>query len=171
MKEKSNEIHRKIKRKTRKEREDILKERMGEKFLNSKEIEKLKMEFLGKNKELKFDKKVLENKLKEFECNLNEGKIKDIFNEVDKKGKIKIDFELFLDYLSSEIDFSEETLRRIYNMYINENKEDTLNLENLKKLNSIYNEKELQEIIEGTNSNNSGKINFEDFCNIITTKL
>ena len=66
---------------------------------------------------------------------------------------------------------TEDSLRQVFSLFIWDDKSEYLTIEHLKKLNSVYNDDELQELINATNSQNSGKVSFEDFYKIITTKV
>ena len=160
-------------RKTRKEREEILRNRMGFQYLNHKELSFLKEIFKSLTKEYPgyLNKEEFENALNSFGCSFDSGKITNLFNELDKKGNKRIDFDEFLDYISSEIRISEETLRQVFGMIIGNDEGDFINLEMLKKIKSVYNEEELKELIDSTDSSHSGKVNFEDFYKMIMTKV
>ena len=92
-----------------------------------------------------------------------------LFNEADKNGSKTIDFDEFIDSISSELKLSEETLRKVFEMIAGEG--EFITFEELKKINKVYSDDELKELIEGTDSTHTGKVNFEDFYNIITTKV
>ena len=160
-------------RKTRKEREEILRNRMGLQYLSQKELTFLKDTFksLDKDNSGFIDKEEFENALNSFGCSFDSGKITNLFNEIDKKGNKRIDFDEFIDGISSEIQFSEETLRQVFGMIIGNEEGDFITLESLKKLQTIYSEEELKELIESTDSSHSGKVNFEDFYKMIMTKV
>ena len=160
-------------RKTRKEREEILKSRMGLKFFNSKELKLLKDAFkrLDTDKSGTIDKEELEQALNSYGCTFDSGKVINFFNDADKKGTKRIDFDEFLDSFSSEMKLSEDTLRQVFSLFLGNEKDDFLTVEHLKKLNSVYNEEELKELIDATDSTHSGKVSFEDFYKIINTKV
>ena len=160
-------------RKTRKEREEILKSRMGLKFFNSKELKLLKDAFkrLDTDKSGTIDKEELEQALNSYGCAFDSGKVINFFNDTDKNGTKRIDFDEFLDSISSEMKLSEDTLRQVYSLFLGNEKDDFLTVEHLKKLNSVYNEEELKELIDATDSTRSGKVSFEDFYKIINTKV
>ena len=160
------------KRKTRKEREEILRNRMGLQFLSFKELSLLKNIFksLSKDNSNYLNKEELDKALNSFGCSFDKGKLNDLFQEIDKNGSKTIDFDEFLDSISSELKISEETLRQVFGMIV-ENDKDYITLNDLKKLNSVYTEDELKELIDNTDSTHSSKVNFEDFYKIITTKI
>ena len=160
-------------RKTRKEREEILKSRMGLKFFNSKELKLLKDAFkrLDTDKSGTIDKEELEQALNSYGCAFDSGKVINFFNDADKNGTKRIDFDEFLDSISSEMKLSEDTLRQVFSLFLGNEKDDFLTVEHLKKLNSVYNEVELKELIDATDSTHSGKVSFEDFYKMINTKV
>ena len=59
----------------------------------------------------------------------------------------------------------------MFSTFIGDEKGDCLTIEHLKKLNSVYSEDELKELIDATDSTHSGKVSFEDFYKMITTKV
>ena len=160
-------------RKTRKEREEILRDRMGLKFLNSKELKLLKDAFkkLDSNHSGEIDKEELEQAISSYGCAFDTGKVMRFFTDADKNGSKRIDFDEFLNSICSEMKLTEEALRQVFTLFIGNNKDDALTLDHLKKLNSVYNEAELKELIDLTDSAHSGKVNFEDFYKMITTKV
>ena len=159
------------KRKTRKEREEILRNRMGLQFLSFKELSSLKKIFKSLSQGNSYiNKEEFDKALNSFGCSFDKGKLDDLFQDIDKSGKKTIDFDEFLDSISSELKISEESLRQVFGMIV-ENDKDYITLNDLKKLNSVYTEDELKELIENTDSTHSGKVNFEDFYKIITTKI
>ena len=159
-------------RKTREEREEILRERMGLQFFNYKELTLLKNVFksLDKDNSGFINKEELEKALNSYGCSFDKGKISNFFLEADKNGSKTIDFDEFLDNISAELKLSEETLRQVFEMIVG-NEGEFITLDDLKKLNSVYNEQELKELIDNTDSTHSGKVNFEDFYKMITTKI
>ena len=160
-------------RKTRKEREEILRDRMGLKFLNQKELKLLKEAFkkLDLNKSGAIDKEEFFLALSSYGCAFDAGKVMNFFNDADKNGTKRIDFDEFLDSISSEMKLSEEALRQVFALFIGDEQNDCLTINHLKKLNSIYNEDELKELIDATDSTHTGKVSFEDFYKMITTKV
>ena len=161
------------KRKTRKEREEILKSRMGLKFLNQKELKLLKDTFkkLDSNKSGEIDKEEFEQAISSYGCAFDTEKVINFFTDADKNGSKRIDFDEFLDSISSEMNFSEEALRQVFSIFIGDAQGDCLTMEHLRKLNSVYSDDELKELIDATDSTHSGKVSFEDFYKMITTKV
>ena len=168
---KTNSFKKLHKRKTRKEREEILRNRIGLQFLSFKELSSLKKIFKSLSQGNSYiNKEEFDKALNSFGCSFDKGKLDDLFQDIDKSGKKTIDFDEFLDSISSELKISEETLRQVFGMIV-ENDKDYITLNDLKKLNSVYTEDELKELIDNTDSTHSGKVNFEDFYKIITTKI
>ena len=168
---KTNSFKKLRKRKTRKEREEILRNRMGLQFLSFKELSSLKKIFKSLSQGNSYiNKEEFDKALNSFGCSFDKGKLDDLFQDIDKSGKKTIDFDEFLDSISSELKISEETLRQVFGMIV-ENDKDYITLNDLKKLNSVYTEDELKELIDNTDSTHSGKVNFEDFYKMITTKI
>ena len=160
-------------RKTREEREEIIKGRMGLKFLNQKELKLLKDSFkkLDSDNSGEIDKEELEHAISSYGCGFNSGKVLNFFNDIDKNGTKRIDFDEFLDSICSEMKLSEEALRQVFDLFLGDDEGDVLTIDHLKKLNSAYSEEQLQELIDGTDSKHSGKVSFEDFYKMITTKV
>ena len=95
-------------RKTREEREEILRERMGLQYFNHKELTLLKNVFksLDKDNSGFINKEEFEKALNSYGCSFDKGKISNFFQEADKNGSKTIDFDEFLDSISSELKIS-----------------------------------------------------------------
>ena len=117
------------------------------------------------------DKEEFEQAISSWGCHFDTGKTLEFFAYVDKNGSKRIDFDEFLDFFSSEINITEESLRQVFSTFIGDEKGDCLTIEHLKKLNSVYSEDELKELIDATDRTHSGKVSFEDFYKMITTKV
>ena len=142
---------------------------MGLKFLNQKELKLIKDAFkkLDSDKSGEIDKEELVKALTSYGCAFDSGKVMKFFNDTDKNGTKRIDFDEFLDGISSELQLTEE----VFALFIGNDQEDSLTIEHLKKLGSVYNEQQLQELIDATDSTHTGKVSFEDFYKMIMTKV
>ena len=97
---------------------------MGLKFLNQKELKLLKDAFkkLDLNKSGVIDKEEFFQALTSYGCNFDSGKVMNFFNDADKNGTKRIDFDEFLDGISLEMKLSEEALRQVFSLFIGDNK-------------------------------------------------
>lgn len=95
--------------------------------------------------------------------------------DIDKEGSRSIDFEEFLDAITSKLGDKEsrEGLQKIFNLF-DDDKTGTISLKNLKRvakeLGETMSEEELREMVERADSNGDGEISFEDFYQIMTKK-
>lgn len=95
--------------------------------------------------------------------------------DLDRQGQGAIDFEEFLDAITSKLGDKEsrEGIQKIFNLF-DDDKTGTINIKNLKRvareLGETMTEEELREMIERADSNGDGEISFEDFYTIMTKK-
>lgn len=95
--------------------------------------------------------------------------------DLDRDGGGPIDFEEFLDAITSKLGDKEsrEGIQKIFNLF-DDDRTGTITLKNLKRvareLGETMSEDELREMLERADSNGDGEISFEDFYAIMTKK-
>ncbi|EZG70002.1 centrin, caltractin [Gregarina niphandrodes] len=107
-----------------------------------------------------------------------ESKNPTIFNviaDLEKRSSGAIDFEEFLDGITSKLGDreSKEGIRKIF-MLFDDDRTGSISFKNLKRvaqeLGETMTDEELKEMIERADSNGDGEISFEDFYAIMTKK-
>ncbi|OXB71740.1 UNVERIFIED_CONTAM: hypothetical protein H355_007869 [Colinus virginianus] len=95
--------------------------------------------------------------------------------DLNRDGGGPIDFEEFLDAITSKLGDKEsrEGIQKIFNLF-DDDRTGTITLKNLKRvareLGETMSEDELREMLERADSNGDGEISFEDFYAIMTKK-
>jgi centrin-1 len=99
-----------------------------------------------------------------------------VVSELDKDGSGAIDFEEFLNMMSSQMDdhSSKEDIRSIFVLF-DADKTGYINIKNLRKiardLGETCEDEELLDLIRKGDSDGDGLVSFEDFYNIMTKKF
>eukprot|EP00451_Oxyrrhis_marina_P046516 CAMPEP_0204449346 /NCGR_PEP_ID=MMETSP0470-20130426/99792_1 /ASSEMBLY_ACC=CAM_ASM_000385 /TAXON_ID=2969 /ORGANISM="Oxyrrhis marina" /LENGTH=294 /DNA_ID=CAMNT_0051449163 /DNA_START=53 /DNA_END=939 /DNA_ORIENTATION=+ len=95
--------------------------------------------------------------------------------DLDRESSGAIDFEEFLDAITSKLGDKEskDGISKIFNLF-DDDKSGVISLKNLKRvakeLGETMTDEELREMIERADSNGTGEITFEDFYTIMTKK-
>eukprot|EP00918_Siedleckia_nematoides_P021708 GHVU01046750.1.p1 GENE.GHVU01046750.1~~GHVU01046750.1.p1 ORF type:complete len:167 (+),score=31.77 GHVU01046750.1:105-605(+) len=95
--------------------------------------------------------------------------------DLDRQGTGAIDFEEFLDAITSKLGDKEsrDGIQKIFALF-DDDKTGSVSLKNLKRvareLGETMTDEELREMIERADSNGDGEISFEDFYTIMTKK-
>eukprot|EP01071_Lankesteria_metandrocarpae_P004080 Lankesteria_metandrocarpae@DN3357_c0_g1_i2.p1 len=95
--------------------------------------------------------------------------------DLDSHGKSSVDFEEFLDAITSKLGDKEsrDGIQKIFALF-DDDKTGTISLRNLKRvakeLGETMSDDELREMIERADGNGDGEISFEDFYTIMTKK-
>ena len=98
--------------------------------------------------------------------------------DLDKDGSGKIDFEEFIDMMTAKMSDRDtrEDLQKVFRLFLgDDDKADKIELKHLKRvareLNENMSEEELEEMIKRADLNADGKVDFEEFYNIMTKKI
>ena len=145
-------------------------------LLNPKELNYIKDSFkeydINNKNELDIDE--LKEALNNFGININEDEsLNDMFNEAERNGKTSIDFDKLIDTITlklSDIESMEE-LEKVFSLFIGKENLDKIEFRHLRKICPELKDEEIEEMIEKADTDKDGKINFEDFYNIITKKI
>jgi centrin-1 len=99
-----------------------------------------------------------------------------VVSELDKDGSGSIDFDEFVDMMASKISESEtrDEIQQIFKLF-DVDKTGYINIKNLKKiskdLGETVSDDDLLELIRKGDSDGDGRVSFDDFYNIMTTKF
>lgn len=103
--------------------------------------------------------------------------LKNIMESLDADGSGQVDFDEFFNLLATKasIGESKEDLKKVFDLFTG-GKSDYIDLETLRQIARELNdlnmtENEMREMIKRADSNNDGRVNFEDFYKIMTKKL
>jgi Ca2+-binding EF-hand superfamily protein len=98
-----------------------------------------------------------------------------MLSDLDRDGSGAIDFEEFLDMMTARISDkdSREDIAKVFRLF-DEDRNGYVTVANLrrvaKELGETMTEEEILEMIERADSDNDGRVSFEDFYNIMTKK-
>ena len=103
----------------------------------------------------------------------NDETLNKIFNEAESNGRTSIDFDRLIDIITlklSEIDSMDE-LEKIFSLFLGNENSDKIEFRHLKKYCPGLTDEEIEEMIKKADTDKDGKINFEEFYNIITKRI
>ena len=144
-------------------------------LLNPKELKFIKDSFKSQDitntNELDIDK--LKEVLNYYGIDPNDESLKHILDEAENNGRTSIDFDSLIDIITlklSEID-SMEQLEKIFSLFIGNENTDKIELKHLRNYCPGLTDEEIEEMIQKADLDKDGKINFEEFHNIITKRI
>ena len=114
--------------------------------------------------------------LKSYGFDQKNAEIYKIFENMDEDGEGVIEFKDFLDIMTSKVgeNSSKEELGRVFKLF-DSDATDFISLENLQKVSQEVGDnlgpEELADILTRCDIDKNGKLNFEDFYTVITTRL
>ena len=158
------------------DREEIIKMKDFHHHLNSKELKTIKDSFKDhdKNNANELDIDELRVELEKYGIDpYNEETLKNLFEEAERNGRVGIDFDKFIDVITlkmSDIDSMEE-LEKVFYLFLGEDNVDKIEFRHLRQLCPRLTDEEIEEMIKKADEDKDGKINFEEFYNIITKKI
>ena len=144
--------------------------------LNPKELQHLKDYFksIDATNTNELDINQLKLTLEKFGIDLNNDEsFKELFDKVEKDGSTSIDFGQFVDLITeklSEID-SMDKLEKVFELFVEKENVDKIEFKHLKKICPDLKDEEIEEMIKKADEDKDGKINFEEFYNIISKKI
>ena len=93
-----------------------------------------------------------------------------IFDEAEKNGNNNIDFDEFINIVTSrmsDIDSMNE-LQKVFLLFLGDENVDKIEFRHIRKECPNLTDEEIKEMIEKADEDKDGKINFEEFYNIVT---
>ncbi len=138
---------------------------------------KLAFDYFDVNKIGKIDIRETLGAMKSLQFDRKNPTLYEVMQRLDKKGKKSpmIDFETFVDHILENIEDteSEEGLRRIFELFVDDPNSDTITLATLKRICKELGEKtkveELKEMMERSSVSGS-ELTFQEFYDFMTTK-
>ena len=100
----------------------------------------------------------------------NDEKLKHIFNELEKNGVSYVDFDEFINIITSRIENidSMNELQKVFCLFLGEENVDKIEFKHIKNALPHFSDDEIKEMIEKADEDKNGKIKFEEFYNIVT---
>ena len=145
-------------------------------LLNPKELQNIKNFFEAKDLDNKkeIDIQQLKESLEKYGLDVNNDEtFKELFDNVERNGKMGIDFDQLIDIITlklSEID-SMENLSKVFDLFIGKENIDKIELRHLKNICPDLKDEVIEEMIKKADEDQDGKINFQEFYNIITKSI
>ena len=156
------------------ERKEFMERDKSGYILKEQQLKSIKDNFIKKKGNNKIDLYELISALKKFGINYNED---DPLGEELENAKInrnsKIDFDQFIDLITtklSEMD-SEKDLANFFSLFLGKDNTDKIEYDHLRRADSNLKDNQIEEMIEKADKDKDGKINFEEFYDIITKKI
>ena len=143
-------------------------------YLSEKNLNFVKDSFKGKIENGTLDLNELKKALRKYGINLDENdSLKQLFENAEKNGNYDIDFDQFIDMISSKLSdiYSLNELSKFFSLIIGEENTDKIDLQILRKLNMDLTDEEIMKLIKQADTDGDNKINFEDFSGIITKRI
>ena len=145
-------------------------------LLNQKELKYIKDSFkdcdITKTNELDIDK--LKETLIHFGIDPNNDEsLQNIFDEAERNGRVGIDFDRLIDIITlklSELD-SMVDLEKVFSLFLENENTDKIEFRHLRNYCPYLTDEEIEEMIEKADIDKDGKINFEEFYEIITKRI
>ena len=111
--------------------------------------------------------------LNSYGIDTNDQSLKDLFNDAEKNGSTGIDFDQFIDIITSkltDID-SADIFSKFFNLFLGNENVDKIEKRHIKKFCPYLKSEDIDEMFQKADTDKDEKINFEDFYNIITKKI
>ena len=143
-------------------------------YLSEKNLNFVKDSFKGKIENGTLDLNELKKALRKYGINLDENdSLKQLFENAEKNGNYDIDFDQFIDMISSKLldIYSLNELSKFFSLIIGEENTDKIDFQILRKLNMDLTDEEIMKLIKQADTDGDNKINFEDFYGIITKRI
>ena len=145
-------------------------------LLNPKELQHIKDSFKSKDpdnrKEL--DIQQIKQCFEKYNVDLdNDEEFKELFDQVERNGKISIDFDEFIDIITGKLSEMDkmENLDQVFELFIQKENTDKIEFRHLRNICPDLTDEEIEEMIEKADEDKDGKINFEEFYNFITKRF
>ena len=158
------------------DRKQFDKRRDFKHLLNQKDLQYIKDSFKERdtNNTNELDIDQLRETFEKYGINIDRDEsFQKLLEEAENNGRTSIDFDQLIDLITLNLSNLEsmEDLEKIFSLYIGDENLDKIEFRHLRKVCPGLTDEEIKEMIEKADSDKDGKVNFEDFFNIITKKI
>ena len=96
-----------------------------------------------------------------------------LLKNAKENGSSQIDFAQFIDGITTKLSeiYEEKDFAKFFSLFIGDDNTDKIEYEHLRKIDNDLKDDEIEEMIQKADIDKDGKINFEEFVNIINKKV
>ena len=156
------------------DRKEFLERESHEYYLPQQKINFIKDSFKEKIPRNQLDLNELKRALKKYSINYNEKELLGrLLKNAEENGSSQIDFAQFIDGITTKLSeiYEEKDLAKFFSLFIGDDNTDKIEYEHLRKIDNDLKDDEIEEMIQKADIDKDGKINFEEFVNIINKKV
>ena len=156
------------------ERKEFLERESHEYYLPQQKINFIKDSFKEKIPRNQLDLNELKRALNKYSINFNEKELLGrLLKNAEENGSSQIDFAQFIDGITTKLSeiYEEKDLAKFFSLFIGDDNTDKIEYEHLRKIDNDLKDDEIEEMIQKADIDKDGKINFEEFVNIINKKV
>ena len=156
------------------DRKEFLERESHEYYLPQQKINFIKDSFKEKIPRNQLDLNELKRALNKYSINFNEKELLGkLLKNAEENGSLQIDFVQFIDCITTKLSeiYEEKDLAKFFSLFIGDDNTDKIEYEHLRKIDNDLKDDEIEEMIQKADIDKDGKINFEEFVNIINKKV
>ena len=156
------------------ERKEFLERESHEYCLPQQKINFIKDSFKEKIPRNQLNLNELKRALNKYSINFNEKELLGmLLKNAEENGSSQIDFAQFIDGITTKLSeiYEEKDLAKFFSLFIGDDNTDKIEYEHLRKIDNDLKDDEIEEMIQKADIDKDGKINFEEFVNIINKKV
>ena len=156
------------------DRKEFLERESHEYYLPQQKINFIKDSFKEKIPGNQLNLNELKRALNKYSINFNEKELLGrLLKNAEENGSSQIDFAQFIDGITTKLSeiYEEKDLAKFFSLFIGDDNTDKIKYEHLRKIDNDLKDDEIEEMIQKADIDKDGKINFEEFVNIINKKV
>ena len=156
------------------DRKEFLERESHEYYLPQQKINFIKDSFKEKIPRNQLDLNELKRALNKYSINFNEKELLGrLLKNAKENGSSQIDFAQFIDGITTKLSeiYEEKDFAKFFSLFIGDDNTDKIEYEHLRKIDNDLKDDEIEEMIQKADIDKDGKINFEEFVNIINKKV
>ena len=156
------------------DRKEFLERESHEYYLPQQKINFIKDSFKEKIPRNQLYLNELKRALNKYSINFNEKELLGrLLKNAEENGSSQIDFAQFIDGITTKLSeiYEEKDLAKFFSLFIGDDNTDKIEYEHLRKIDNDLKDDEIEEMIQKADIDKDGKINFEEFVNIINKKV
>ena len=156
------------------DRKEFLERESHEYYLPQQKINFIKDSFKEKIPGNQLNLNELKRALNKYSINFNEKELLGrLLKNAEENGSSQIDFAQFIDGITTKLSeiYEEKDLAKFFSLFIGDDNTDKIEYEHLRKIDNDLKDDEIEEMIQKADIDKDGKINFEEFVNIINKKV